>query len=62
MPKYRIAYSEDYVFLKVFEGKNQKDAFEKAHKELCDNGWDTSDWETGNGQGGQLDVVEELAQ
>ena len=60
MPKFKIAYYEDSVYLKIFEGKNQDDALKKAHEELCDNCWDTADWEIGNGQGGQLDVVEEV--
>jgi hypothetical protein len=62
MPKYKIAYYENSAYLKIFEGKTLHDALKKAHEELSDNGWDTSDWEIGNGQGGQLDVVEELAQ
>jgi hypothetical protein len=62
MPKYKIAYYEDWAYLKIFEGKNQDDALKKAREKLNNNGWDTSDWETGNGQGTQLAVVEELAQ
>lgn len=62
MPKYKIAYYEDNAYLKIFEGKNREDALEKAHEELSDNGWDASDWEEGNGQGGQLDVVEEVVE
>jgi hypothetical protein len=61
MPKYRIAYYEDSVYLKTFEGKNKDDAFKKAHDELCENGWDTADWEVGNGHGGQLEIIEELS-
>ena len=60
MKKYKIAYYENSAHLKIFEGKTLHDALKKAYQELSDNGWDTSDWETGNGQGGQLDVVEEV--
>jgi hypothetical protein len=61
MPKYKIAYYEDSAYIKIFEGKTLHDALKKADEELSNNGWDTSKWEIGNGQGGQLEVIEELA-
>ena len=60
MKKYKVHYSEEACYYKVFEAENEKQANDKAHKELCDNGWDTSSWETGNGGGGEFLHTEEV--
>mgnify|MGYP003131967692 CR=1 FL=1 len=60
MPRYKVHYSEENTFYKVFEAKSKEEANEKAHKEMSDNGWDTSTWETGNGGGGQFFDTEKI--
>jgi hypothetical protein len=61
MKKYQIAYSEHAVYVKTFEGKDKDAAMKAAHEELSENGWDTSDWEIGTGEGGQFDLVMEVS-
>ena len=36
MPRYKVHYSEENTFYKVFEAKSKEEANEKAHKELSD--------------------------
>ena len=61
MKKYQIAYSEHAVYVKTFEGKDKDSAMKSAQEELSNNGWDTSDWEIGTGEGGQFDLVMEVS-
>jgi len=60
MPKYKVHYSEEACYYKVFEAKSSKEATYKAQQELLDNGWDTSNWETGHGGGGEFLHTEEV--
>ena len=38
MKKYKVHYSEEACYYKVFEAKSEKEANEKAEQELSDNG------------------------
>ena len=49
--KYKVYYSEDSHYYKVFEASTESEAYDKARDHLSDNDWDTSDWETGAGGG-----------
>lgn len=60
MKKYKIVYSEHAVYLKTFKAKDKDAAHKAAYDELSNNGWDTSDWEIGSGEGGQIDVEGEV--
>ena len=60
MKKYQIVYSEHAVYLKTFEGKDKEAAHKAAYDELSNNGWDTTDWDIGTGEGGQISVEGEL--
>lgn len=56
MKQYLVSYSEHAVYQKIFNANTHKEALDLARKELEDNCWDTKTWETGSGEGGQLDV------
>jgi len=58
MKTYRVYYSEHTVHSKKFKANSEKEAMDKAWEELGDSCWDTSEWRTENGEGGQLDVEE----
>ena len=58
MKEYLVYYSEHTVYEKKFKAEDAKAALAKARQELEDNCWDTKTWETGDGEGGQLDVEE----
>ena len=60
MKKYKVVYSEHAVYLKTFKAKDKDAAHKAAYDELSNNGWDTSDWEIGSGEGGQIDVEGEV--
>lgn len=59
--KYKVYYSEDSHYYKVFEASTESEAYDKARDHLSDNDWDTSDWETGAGGGGELLHAEEIS-
>ena len=58
MKKFKVYYSEDSHYYKVFDASSKDEAFQKAHQELSDNGWDTSSWESGHGGGEFFDAQE----
>jgi len=60
MKKYKVVYSEHAVYLKTFKAKDKDAAHKAAYDELSNNGWDTSDWDIGTGEGGQISVEGEL--
>jgi hypothetical protein len=59
MKTYKVAYSENSVYIKKFKAKSKEDAVDIADKQLRDNGWDTSLWNTGSGGGSYLEVIDE---
>ena len=57
MKKYKIYYSEESRYCKIFKAKNEEDAFEKAHTNLEYGMWDantTKGWKYANGGGGEF--------
>ena len=60
---YEVAYSEDTVHHKRFKAKSEDDAIALAQKDLEKHSWDVNrarGWEHGSGEGGHLEVIDEL--
>jgi phosphoribosyl-AMP cyclohydrolase len=60
---YEVAYSEHTVHHKRFEAASQDEAIAMASKDVEKHFWDVSKakgWEHGSGEGGHLEVIDEL--
>lgn len=60
---YEVAYSEDTVHHKRFKAESEDDAIALAQKDLEKHSWDVNKakgWEHGSGEGGHLEVIDEL--
>ena len=60
---YEVAYSEHTVHHKRFRASSEDAAIKMARKNLERHGWDVNKakgWEHGSGEGGQLEVIDEL--
>ena len=60
---YEVAYNEGTVHLKKFKAEDEDDAIALAQKDLEKYSWDINKakgWEHGSGEGGQLEVIDEL--